>query len=107
MKKPIYCLSVYRKKIAQLNTALQMSGDNFHLGTVTELNNRLTELLEQINKNGELLALLAPELRSLYASHQVLIKNCEHMSEKIKKKMDDSQQNKEGVLAYQSVGVQR
>ncbi len=106
MRTPVNYLSAYRKKIAQLNIAIQMADENFHLGTVTELNNRLTELLIKINADEALLAELAPELRTLYISHQTLMKQCQAVNEDLKEKMTNTQQNKEGLLAYQSAGAQ-
>ena len=97
----------YQKIIKQLKAALDATSENFHLGTVTELNNQLTRLLMNLNKNREVSQQLSPQLHELYLSHQALLAKCQQKSEALKINMENYQKNKEGLLAYETVGVQK
>lgn len=98
-------LTDYKRKIAQLKNSLHKAGQDFQLGKVTELDNQVKLLLSKLNERPKLPVLLASELRGLYLAHQQLLKQCQSNCERLKKNMQQHQQNKEGLMAYQTIGA--
>lgn len=95
-----------RLAVRRLTQALEKAVNEDQLSKIADLDRQIRKMLKALAVQPKLRAQLKTELMQLKRQHDAAMAHCEESKQKLKVLLDNMQESRDGILAYQQAGAE-